>query len=473
MTEAAAIILAAGASTRFGQCKQLLDWHNKPFIVHTADVAQEAGLDPIVVVLGCQSDRTRAALGQHPVQITMNWAWEAGMSGSVSAGLSALPPTIDAAVFLQCDQPLVTADLLRRMVARFENHDASIVYPTHKGQRGTPVLFARRHFSELARVTGDKGGRSLVTHYTKKEGMATIEVEDPLILRDVDTPEDYEQIKQHASDDAREPEAVLADIRHLLIDMDGVLWRGETPVPGLQDFFAFLQEHQIDAMLATNNASKTPEQYVEKLARFGVEVDSEHVLTAALVSAAYLADVAAPGTRIYVIGEEGLRRALTEEGFVVTDEDAGNVDYVAVGWDRDADWKRLATASLLIHEGATFVGTNPDKSYPTERGPVPGNGALLAAIEAATGVKPIVTGKPEPRMYQEALRRMDAQPETTAMIGDRVDTDIAGAVRSGLTGLLVLSGIATEEEARIAVPQPDLVCEDIKTLTALWKQVLD
>jgi 4-nitrophenyl phosphatase len=251
--------------------------------------------------------------------------------------------------------------------------------------------------------------------------------------------------------------------------MDGVLWRGDTPMPGLPAFFAFLREHAIEFMLATNNASKTPEQYVDKLARFGVEVDVERVLTAALVSAAYLADVAAPGSRIYVIGEEGLRRALREQGFVLTDED---VDYVAVGWDRHTDWEKLATASLLIHEGAEFIGTNPDKSYPTEQGPVPGNGALLAAIEATTGISPLVTGKPEPRMYQEALRRMDARPETTAMIGDRIDTDIAGAVQAGLTGVLLLSGIATAEDARTAVPQPDLVCADVEELTALWRRAL-
>lgn len=248
--------------------------------------------------------------------------------------------------------------------------------------------------------------------------------------------------------------------------MDGVLWRGGEPMPGLREFFAFLRGHEIDFILATNNSSRTPEQYVDKLARFGVEVATARVLTSALVAAAYLADVAAAGSRVYVIGEEGLRRALEERGFTLSD---GEADYVVVGWDRCLTWDKLATAALSIHEGAEFVGTNPDANYPTERGPVPGNGASLAAIETTTGVAPVVTGKPEPRMYEEALRRMDGTPETTAMIGDRLDTDITGAARVGLTTVLTLSGIATEADLEISSVEPDLICDDIEALTDKWR----
>jgi 4-nitrophenyl phosphatase len=466
VTQVAAVILAAGASTRFGRCKQLLDWKGRPLLAHVADVALHAGLDPVIAVLGCRADETHTALGDRSVQTLMNWRWAQGMSTSVQTGLAAVPPQAGAALFLQCDQPLISADLLRAIVQRFEETGASIVHPTHAGHRGTPVLFARRLFQELSAVSGDEGGRSLITRHA--EGVATVEVDDPHVLIDIDTLDDYQEAR--AARLERPSVAKLADINHLIIDMDGVLWHGDEPMPGLHRFFAFLRQNDVAFVLATNNSSRTPEQYAAKLARFGVQLPVESVLTSALVAAAYLAEVAPANSRVYVIGEEGIQRALEEQGFVLDDERA---DYVVVGWDRDLSWGKLVTASLLIHEGSGFIGTNPDTTYPTERGPVPGNGALLAAIETATGVEPVVTGKPEPWMYREALRRMDATPETTAMIGDRLDTDIAGAARAGLTTVLTLSGIASEEDMAASSIRPDLVCADIEDLVARWREQIE
>jgi molybdenum cofactor cytidylyltransferase len=322
-----AVILAAGASTRFGQSKQLLDWNGVPLVVHVADIAVAAGLEPVIVVVGSQAESVCAALdaaaaGESPasIQTVMNWRWEEGMSTSVQAGLAALPPETEAAIFLQCDQPLITADLLQALMARFEETNAPIIHPTHAGQRGTPVLFSRRLFAELAAVTGDEGGRSLIARYAKN--VVTVKVTDPLILADIDTPADYERLRNAVSgsrasgvrsrslEASIQPETLLPRIHHLVIDMDGVLWRGETPMDGLEAFFAFLRHHHIDFILATNNASRTPEQYAEKLARFGVEVPTERILTSALVAAAYLATLAPPGTRVYAIGEDGLQRAL-------------------------------------------------------------------------------------------------------------------------------------------------------------------
>jgi len=233
---------------------------------------------------------------------------------------------------------------------------------------------------------------------------------------------------------------------------------------GLQAFFATLRERDIGFTLATNNSSRTPEQYTAKLARFGVEVAQDCILTSSQVAAAYLASQASPGARVYAIGGEGVRRALEERGFELAEQEA---DYVVVGWDTHLTWDKLATAALLIHRGAGFIGTNPDVSYPTEEGPVPGNGAQLAALEAATRVAPVVTGKPEPPMYKEAMRRMGARPETTAVVGDRLDTDIAGGVRLGLTAVLVLSGITTEAELAESPISPDVVCADISDLSRL------
>jgi 4-nitrophenyl phosphatase len=247
--------------------------------------------------------------------------------------------------------------------------------------------------------------------------------------------------------------------------MDGVLWRGDEPIDGLGTLFDFLRARKVSFMLATNNSSRTPEQYVEKLARFGVVVESDVILTSAEVAAAYLADQAPPGTRVYAIGKEGVRHALERRGFVLSDHD---VAYVVVGWNTDLVWDELATAALLIHNGAGFIGTNPDVSYPTERGPVPGNGAQLAALEVTTGVAPIITGKPESQMYEEALRRMSAEPAETAVIGDRLDTDLAGGARLGLYTVLVLSGIAAEADLASASIKPALVCADIKELVRIW-----
>lgn len=468
MKQVAAIILAAGASTRFGQCKQLLDWEGKPMLGHICDVAIRAGLDPVIPVLGCQAADAGAALGNRPVRPLMNWRWEEGLSTSVQIGLAGVPAEAQAVLFLQGDQPLITPDLLRAIADRFEQTEASIIQPVHAGQRGTPVLFARRFFRELCTITGDEGGRSLIARYPQE--VATVEVTDPSILMDVDTPEDYVHLRRASTEapvaDGDPDGGVLRGIRHLIVDMDGVLWRGDEPMPDLQPFFTFLREQGISFTLATNNATRAPEKFVSKLAGFGVDVPVDTILTSALVSAAYLEDVASAGSIVYVIGEEGLQHALTERGFVLSHEGA---EYVVVGWDRHITWDKLATASLLIHDGAGFIGTNPDVTFPTERGPVPGNGALLAALEASTGVKPIVTGKPERRMYEEALRRMDATPETTAMIGDRLDTDIAGASRAGLTTVLVLSGIATQDKLAASSIKPDLVCADVGALLTQWK----
>ena len=477
MNKIAAVILAAGASTRFGRPKQLLDWGETTLLAHAANVALSAGFAPVVVVLGCQADAARAALEPlaHPTQIVMNWRWQQGMSTSVQTGLAALPPKTEGAIFLQCDQPLVTADLLRAMAARFKETGALIVHPTHAGQRSTPVLFARRLFPELAAVTGDEGGRSLIARYAK--AVAAVEVTDPDVLADVDTPADYERLVPPPSS----PQAKLESIRHLIIDMDGVLWRGDEPMPGLREFFGFLRQHDVGFCLATNNASRLPEQYAAKLARFGVEIPLESVLSAAQAAAAYLAGFAPPGTRVYAIGQEGTRRALEKHGFVLTNKADGYVgkadgdvgaEYVVSGWDRDLTWEKLKTAALLIHDGAGFIGTNPDTSFPTERGPVPGNGAQLAALQATTGVTPTILGKPEPWMYEEAMRRMGACPETTAVVGDRLNTDIEGGVRAGITTVLVLSGITAEADLAASPVEPDLIVADIKELIQTWENQL-
>lgn len=472
----AAVILAAGGSTRFGQPKQLLDWNGQPLVIHITDVALKSKLDPIIVTLGCQAQHVKPLVDNRPVDTVMNWRWREGLSTSLQAGLGALPPDVDAAIFIQSDQPLITSDLISHLITRYEQTGASIVVPRHADRQGSPVLFSRELFAELAGVTGDVGGRHVIRRHP--EVTAYVDIQNPDMLEDIDTPDDYLRLLSRGLDDNDHPlasaestddGALLSTIRHLIIDMDGVLWHADVALPGIQDFFLFLREQTIEFILATNNSSRTPEQYTEKLARFGVDVPPEKIVNSSEATAVYLSTIAPPGAKVYAIGEEGVRQALEKYGFTLCEEGAA---YVVVGWNRDLHWKQLATASLLIHSGAQFIGTNPDTSFPTERGPVPGNGAQLAAIEITTGVKPIVVGKPEPGMYLEALRRMSASPHSTAVIGDRLDTDILGGIRADLTGILVLSGITTRETATKSEIKPDLICADTRDLVRIWKEHL-
>lgn len=252
--------------------------------------------------------------------------------------------------------------------------------------------------------------------------------------------------------------------------MDGVLWRGETPVPGLVDFFATLRRLNIGFVLATNNATKTAVQYTKKLVRFGVAVPAERILTSAEATAAYLRDRYEEKTAVYVVGDRGLRDALTAKGFhIITTERAAageTVPLVVVGFMRRATYDDFAMAALLINKGAAFIGTNPDVSYPSELGELPGAGATLAFLKAATGVEPTIIGKPGPAIFQEAIKRLGSTTADTAMVGDRLSTDIAGAKAADLHTILLLSGISSREDVAANGIQPDYVFKDITALAA-------
>ncbi len=262
----------------------------------------------------------------------------------------------------------------------------------------------------------------------------------------------------------------LRILEHLVIDVDGVLYRGTEAIPGTGAFLDFLRGQGIGFVLATNNATRTPEQYAEKLLGMGVMVRPEEILNSAQATASYLAGIAPQGTRVFVIGQEGLISALRDEGFELVDEHA---EYVVAGMDFTIGYDRLADATLQIRAGAQFIGTNPDRTFPSERGIVPGAGSLLAFLETATDVKPTVIGKPGTAMIEQALTRMGARAATTGMLGDRLETDILAGQRAGLHTLLVLSGVTDREMLREAAIQPDLVFQDVGDLHAVWQGVLD
>jgi 4-nitrophenyl phosphatase len=266
----------------------------------------------------------------------------------------------------------------------------------------------------------------------------------------------------------------LSNIRALIIDMDGVLWHGDQPQPGLKEFFQTLREFRIRFILATNNASLTQDQYVSKLAKMGVTVTPDEILTSAMATALYLAEQTDPvTTRVFVVGEDGAKKPLIERGFTLTglyevnNEKTSNkgADVVVCGKDHTLTWDKLATATLNIRAGAKFIGTNADTTLLTEYGVTHGNGAILAALETATGVSPTIIGKPEPIMYQQAMKLLGSKPAETAAIGDRLETDILGAVRAGIRSLMVLSGISSLEDLKTVDYRPTWMMPDIQAIT--------
>ena len=250
---------------------------------------------------------------------------------------------------------------------------------------------------------------------------------------------------------------MLHDIRDLdgfLIDMDGVLYRGEAPIAGMQEFLADLDGRAIPHLFLTNNSSMTPRQYADKLQRMGVITPPERILNSAIVTAAQV--VRSASARVLMLGGMGVREALVDAGLALTDsyEDA---THVVVGLDREVSYEKLARATLAVRRGAEFLGTNGDRSYPSERGLEPGAGALLAAIEAASGVEPRLFGKPEAAMFETALQRLGTSPARTAMIGDRYETDILGGQRAGLVTIAVTTGVHDEDHFRRQHPAPDFI----------------
>lgn len=258
----------------------------------------------------------------------------------------------------------------------------------------------------------------------------------------------------------------LTSITHLIIDMDGVLYLGDRPMRCLGEFFTFLRERSIRFILATNNSTRTPQEYVNKLAGMGVQVSPDEVLVSGQAAARYLAREYRPGTRVHVFGMPALKQAMTDEGFVLADTD---VQLVVASMDREVSYEKLKRASLLIRAGARFIATNLDPTNPSEEGLLPGTGSMIAALETASGVRPTAIGKPEPIMYQLAMKQMGAQPESTAAIGDRADTDILGGRRAGLTTICVLSGSSDRSEA--ITFEADMIFEDIADLLDTWQRL--
>ncbi len=257
----------------------------------------------------------------------------------------------------------------------------------------------------------------------------------------------------------------LSRVRYLLIDMDGVLYRGQTGLPGGPEFLAFLRAEGIKYLLVTNNSTLTPAEFVVRLGNMGMPVSEEEIVTSGVATATYLASLAPKGTKVNVVGEPALLEELSKRRFIIGGRDA---EYVVCGWDKGISFEKLKTACLAIRDGATFIGTNADKTYPLEKDIIPGAGSILACLIAATDVEPTVVGKPEPIMVEQSLAILGAKPEETAILGDRLETDILGGYRAGIGTIMLLTGISTADEAAKFEAPPDLIYDDLKALIGAW-----
>jgi NagD protein len=228
-----------------------------------------------------------------------------------------------------------------------------------------------------------------------------------------------------------------SEFEHYLLDMDGVLVHEERPLPGAEDFIRRLTAAGKGFLVLTNNSIYTPRDLSARLAASGIEVPVERLWTSALATAQFL-DGQRPGGTAHVVGEAGLTTALHEVGYVLTDRDP---DYVVLGETRTYSFEAITRAIRLIRGGARFIATNPDTVGPSAEGVLPATGSVAALITRATSVEPYFVGKPNPLMMRSALNALGAHSETTAMVGDRMDTDIVSGLEAGLHTILVLSGV--------------------------------
>jgi 5'-nucleotidase len=233
------------------------------------------------------------------------------------------------------------------------------------------------------------------------------------------------------------------EISSWLMDMDGVLVHEESAIPGADRFLARLRELELPFLVLTNNSIYTRRDLAARLRASGLDVPEEAIFTSAPATARFLEEQR-PGGTAFTIGEAGLTTALHEAGYTLTERDP---DYVVLGETRTYSFERISRAIRLIVGGARFIATNPDPTGPTPDGPLPATGSVAALISKATGVDPYFVGKPNPLMMRTALNTLDAHSETTAMIGDRMDTDVVSGLEAGMQTVLVLSGVTTRAEA--------------------------
>lgn len=250
-----------------------------------------------------------------------------------------------------------------------------------------------------------------------------------------------------------------------LIDLDGVIYRGNELLPGAKDFITWLKDNNKKFLFLTNNSFASETQVLEKLIGLGIVTDTSHLLSAGEAAVQNIAR-RFPGALVYLVGEQPLKDLLRKYQLHVADVDAHQADVVLVGLDRHFDYKKLTGAVLAVRAGAHFITINRDPLLPVAGGFIPGCGTMAAAIEAGCGVTPEVVGKPEPTLLQEAMRRLGSHPDETVMIGDGLDVDIQAGKAAGTHTLLVLSGKDSLEDVAKSSIKPDHIYQDVGALLA-------
>lgn len=243
-----------------------------------------------------------------------------------------------------------------------------------------------------------------------------------------------------------------------LIDLDGTIYLGEAPIPAGKRFVEQLQQRGLPYLFVTNNTTKTPETVQQRLAnQFDIHVPVQTIYTATLATIDYMKEKEL-GNQVYVIGESGLKEAILAAGFEWNEE---NPQYVVVGLDSDLTYEKLTVATLAIHNGAHFIGTNPDKNIPTERGLLPGGGSVAAFIASSTQQEPHFIGKPNAYIMNRAIERLNVPKKDVIMVGDNYETDILAGIHNDIDTLLVLSGFTSKETSQMVSPQPTFIVDSL------------
>lgn len=238
-----------------------------------------------------------------------------------------------------------------------------------------------------------------------------------------------------------------------ICDMDGVIYHGNKVLPGVSDFISWLQREKKEFLFLTNSSASTPRELQQKLARMGLDVPEKHFYTSALATAAFL-KAQAPGCSVYAVGEAGLFNALYDAGITMNDVDP---DYVVIGESKSYTLDTLTKATNLVRKGAKLIGSNPDVSGPIEDGIAPACGALVSPIELATGKRAYFCGKPNPLMMRTGLRLLGCHSAEAVMVGDRMDTDVISGLESGMSTVLVLTGVTSLETMKTYAYRPTVV----------------
>lgn len=254
-------------------------------------------------------------------------------------------------------------------------------------------------------------------------------------------------------------------LKGLILDMDGVIWHDTEPIGNLPEIFKNIESLGLDYVFATNNSSKTIGEYQDKLKGFGLEASPKQITTSAEAAFAYIREYYPTLESVYIVGAESLRDNAKGKNFrVLEDSYPYRPDIVLVGIDMDLTYHKINIAAKHVRDGAVFIATNIDPTYPTPEGLIPGAGVMVAAIQTASGKDPIIIGKPYPNIYIQAMKVMGLEPNEVLCVGDRLSTDILGAQQCGFPSAFVLSGVNTAEDLEKWTPQPDIIAKDLETL---------